>query len=131
IAERVVFLGVVAHNELPDLYASADAFVFPSTTETQGLVQAEALAAGAFVIAADAQPNREVLGDAARIVAPDRAAFAQALREIPAVPDAGTARRAKSASQRFAATRQVDAILELYESLLDPRLDGTNIRSVS
>ncbi len=131
IAERVVFLGVVARNDLPDLYASADAFVFPSTTETQGLVQAEALAAGAFVIAADAQPNREVLGDAARIVAPDRAAFARALCEIPAVPDAGAARRAKSASQRFAATRQVDAMIELYTSLLDPRLDGTNIRSVS
>ena len=103
VAERVVFLGVVARNELPDLYASADAFVFPSTTETQGLVQAEALAAGAFVIAADAQPNREVLGDAARIVAPDRAGFAQALREIPPVPDDGAARRAKSASRRFSA----------------------------
>ncbi len=131
IAERVVFLGVVAHDELPDLYASADAFVFPSTTETQGLVQAEALAAGAFVIAADVQPNRDVLGDAGRIVAPDHAAFAGALREIPVIPDAATARRAKSASQRFSVSRQVDAILELYESLLEPRLDGTNIRSVS
>jgi 1,2-diacylglycerol 3-alpha-glucosyltransferase len=131
IAERVVFLGVVARDELPDLYASADAFVFPSTTETQGLVQAEALAAGAFVIAADVQPNRDVLGDAGRIVAPDHAAFAGALREIPVTPDPATARRAKSASQRFAVSRQVDAMVELYESLLEPRLDGTNIRSVS
>ncbi len=131
VAERVVFLGVVARNELPDLYASADAFVFPSTTETQGLVQAEALAAGAFVIAADAQPNRDVLGDAARIVAPNREAFARALREIPAFPDAGVAGRAKSASHRFSASRQVDAMIDLYQSLLEPRLDGTNIRSVS
>lgn len=153
IADHVVFLGVVASEELPDLYASADAFVFPSTTETQGLVQAEALAAGALVIAADTQPNREVLGDAARIVAPNRGAFADALRQIPAAPDAAASRRAKSAASRFSAVRQVDAMIELYESLLlpnqplegvraaqrrkrDPRrgpdpVDGTNIRSVS
>ncbi|HTU70009.1 MAG TPA: glycosyltransferase [Candidatus Baltobacteraceae bacterium] len=134
VADRVVFLGVVAAAELPDLYASADAFVFPSTTETQGLVQAEALAAGALVIAADTPPNREVLGDAARIVAPDPAAFARAFRDIPRVPDAAVARRAKAAAQRFSAARQVSRMIELYESLLarDPgRLDGANTRSIS
>ncbi len=41
------FLGVVPREELPKLYASADAFIMPSTTETQGLVMAEAMAAGA------------------------------------------------------------------------------------
>ena len=127
VAERVVFLGVVERDDLPDLYASADAFVFPSTTETQGLVQAEALAAGALVVAADVESNRDVLGEAARIVAPDSAAFARALREIPGAPDEGVSRRAKAAAQSFAAARQVDRMIELYESLLD----GTNIRSVS
>jgi 1,2-diacylglycerol 3-alpha-glucosyltransferase len=125
VGDRVVFLGVVTRDELPDLYASADAFVFPSTSETQGLVQAEALAAGALVIAADTQPNREVLGDAARIVAPDRSAFARALREIPSVPDPVVRVRAKTAALRFSAARQVDTMIELYESLLDHQpLDG-------
>ena len=123
IAERVAFLGVVAQEELPDLYASADAFVFPSTTETQGLVQAEALAAGAYVIAADAPSNRDVLGDAARIVPPDRAAFASALREVPAVPDAEQSLRSKAAARRFSAGVQVERMTELYESLLDPDPD--------
>ena len=143
VADQVVFLGVIARSDLPDLYASADAFVFPSTTETQGLVQAEALAAGAFVVAADTPPNRDVLGDAARIVAPTREAFARALREIPAAPDARTAQRAKAAALRFSAVRQVDAMVELYLDLLDPsrtirggrsragHLDETNIRSIS
>ncbi|HTV91408.1 MAG TPA: glycosyltransferase [Verrucomicrobiae bacterium] len=130
VGDRVRFLGVVTRDELPDLYASADAFVFPSTTETQGLVQAEALAAGALVIAADTQPNREVLGDAARIVAPDRSAFARALREIPNLPDPGVCARAKVAALRFSAGRQVDAMVELYESLVDP-VDVSNVRSVS
>jgi 1,2-diacylglycerol 3-alpha-glucosyltransferase len=121
IADRVVFLGIVAHADLPDLYASADAFVFPSTTETQGLVQAEALAAGAFVIAADTQPNRDVLGEAGRIVAPDRGGFARALREIPASPDPALVRRAKAAAGRFSAARQVDRMIDLYSSLLEPQ----------
>jgi 1,2-diacylglycerol 3-alpha-glucosyltransferase len=130
VSERVVFLGAVAGEDLPDLYASADAFVFPSTSETQGLVQAEALAAGALVIAADTQPNRDVLGDAARIVAPDHRAFAHALREIPIIPDAAASRRAKSAARRFSATYQVDAIVELYQSLLEPHPDrGQRSRS--
>ncbi|HEY5341216.1 MAG TPA: glycosyltransferase, partial [Candidatus Aquilonibacter sp.] len=105
---------------LPDLYASADAFVFPSTSETQGLVQAEALAAGAYVIAADSQTNRDVLGGAARVVAPRREAFGQALREIPVAPDLERSARAKVAARRFAATAQVDRIIDLYTSLLEP-----------
>ncbi len=120
ISQRVVFLGAVAQASLPDLYASADAFVFPSTSETQGLVQAEALAAGAYVIAADTQSNRDVLGGAARVVAPRREAFCQALREIPAVPDLERSARSKVAARPFAATAQVDRIIDLYTSLLEP-----------
>jgi 1,2-diacylglycerol 3-alpha-glucosyltransferase len=120
IADRVSFLGVVPRDELPDLYASADAFVFPSTTETQGLVQAEALAAGAYVIAADAQSNRDVLGEAARVVPAERGAFARALREIPTVPDAEHAHRAKAAARRFSAGAQVERMIELYEALISP-----------
>lgn len=51
----VIFLGSMDHQrELPALYASADAFVFASTTETLGLVVLEAMAAGTPVIAAPA-----------------------------------------------------------------------------
>lgn len=105
---------------LPNLYASADAFVFPSTTETQGLVQAEALAAGAYVIAADCAPNRDVLSDVGRVVAPTPAAFAAALRATPLEPDAAARQRAKAAAQRFAIDSQSDRMLDLYWSLLRP-----------
>ena len=48
-----VFLGYLDRTqELPALYASADAFVFASTTETLGLVVLEAMAAGIPVVAA-------------------------------------------------------------------------------
>lgn len=51
----VIFLGNLdRQRELPTLYASADAFVFASTTETLGLVVLEAMASGTPVIAAPA-----------------------------------------------------------------------------
>jgi len=118
IAERTNFLGVVARERLPDLYASCDVFCMPSTTETQGLVQAEALAAGAYVIAADAPQNRDVLGAAGRLIPATPAAFAAALREIPAAREPEAADIARAAAARFSVETQLDRTLELYNDLL-------------
>jgi 1,2-diacylglycerol 3-alpha-glucosyltransferase len=113
------FLGVVARDELPSLYASADAFVMPSTTETQGLVLAEAMAAGTHVIVADAPQNRDVLGGAGRIAAPNPEALAVALRQLAAgvATEAGETREA---ARRFSIEAQLDRMEALYESLAKP-----------
>ncbi len=91
----------------------------PSTTETQGLVLAEALAAGAFVIAADAPQNRDVLGNAGYIVSPTAQGFAQAFRTIPfgSRPDAA---KARGVASLFSIERQVDCMQALYASLVQP-----------
>jgi glycosyltransferase involved in cell wall biosynthesis len=47
------FVGYLAGEELAAAYASADVFVFPSRTETLGLVLLEAMAAGCPVVAAN------------------------------------------------------------------------------
>ncbi|TGG78883.1 MAG: glycosyltransferase family 1 protein [Aphanocapsa feldmannii 277cV] len=47
------FVGYLGGEELAGAYASADAFLFPSSTETLGLVLLEAMAAGCPVVAAN------------------------------------------------------------------------------
>jgi glycosyltransferase involved in cell wall biosynthesis len=50
-------------RDLAAAYASADAFVFPSTTETLGLSMLEALASGLPVIAARTAATGEVVSE--------------------------------------------------------------------
>jgi glycosyltransferase involved in cell wall biosynthesis len=118
LESRIRFLGLIEQDRLPDLYASADAFVMPSVTETQGIVQAEALAAGLWVIAADAPQNRDVLGSAGVLVAAEPAAFAAALAGVPLQPDPRRVAEARAAAARFSVEEQISRTLSLYESLM-------------
>lgn len=58
-----VFAGMLQGEDLAKAYASADAFVFPSTTETLGLAMIEALASGLPVIAARSGATHEVVSE--------------------------------------------------------------------
>jgi glycosyltransferase involved in cell wall biosynthesis len=59
-----VFLGAQHGEALADIYAAADVFVFPSRTDTFGLVLLEALASGLPVAAFPAPAPRDVIGGA-------------------------------------------------------------------
>ena len=61
--DRIRFAGRRSGEALYNAYAAADVFVFASTSETQGMVIAEAMAAGNPVVALDADGVREVLVD--------------------------------------------------------------------
>lgn len=119
IAGRVTFLGAVPRERLPVMYANADAFVFPSTSETQGIVLAEALAAGCLVVAADTPLNRDVLGEAGRFVRPEVGALAAALDAIPSFPDPASAARARAQAARFEAADQSLAVQTIYAALIE------------
>jgi glycosyltransferase involved in cell wall biosynthesis len=60
----VVFVGAKEGEELARHYAAADLFVFPSRTDTFGLVLLEALASGLPVAAYPVPGPRDVLGNA-------------------------------------------------------------------
>lgn len=62
IEQDVLFVGYLARDRaLPDCYAAADAFVFASRTETQGLVLLEAMAVGIPVVALAVMGTRDIL----------------------------------------------------------------------
>ncbi len=58
----VHWLGLLPRDELADVYAAADVFVFPSRSETFGLVMLEAMACGTPVAAYPVDGPLEVLG---------------------------------------------------------------------
>jgi glycosyltransferase involved in cell wall biosynthesis len=58
----VTFAGKLLGTPLAEAYASSDFFVFPSTTETLGLVLLEAMASGLPLIAARSRPTIELIG---------------------------------------------------------------------
>jgi glycosyltransferase involved in cell wall biosynthesis len=60
---EVNYLGVLSQQELAEVYASADVFVFPSKTDTFGLVLLEALACGLPVAAYPVTGPLDVIGD--------------------------------------------------------------------
>jgi glycosyltransferase involved in cell wall biosynthesis len=66
----VIMTGFVADRLLPDLYAAADTFVFPSLFEGFGIPLLEAMAAGTPVCAANVSSIPEVVGDAALLFDP-------------------------------------------------------------
>jgi len=86
----VIFLGNLdRRRELPTLYASADAFVFASLTETLGLVVLEAMASGLPVIASPAGGVADHLRDGVNgiaVPAGDAVAMAAAMTALATDP---------------------------------------------
>ncbi len=60
---RAVFTGLLHGEDLAAAYASADAFLFPSTTDTLGLAMIEALASGLPIVAARSGASQEVVSE--------------------------------------------------------------------
>jgi glycosyltransferase involved in cell wall biosynthesis len=83
VNDSVRLTGWIPRSELLQLYAKADAFVYPSTFEGFGMPVLEAMAAGIPVACSDIPPLREVAGDAALFFDPlNEDAIATALDRI-------------------------------------------------
>jgi glycosyltransferase involved in cell wall biosynthesis len=78
---QAIFLGARHGEELAEIYSACDVFVFPSKTDTFGLVLLEALASGLPIAAFPVKGPRDVIGSAPVGVLSDdlRSACLQAL----------------------------------------------------
>jgi glycosyltransferase involved in cell wall biosynthesis len=94
------FVGYLAGEELAAAYASGDAFVFPSSTETLGLVLLEAMAAGCPVVGARRGGIPDIVSDGINgcLYDPDDpGSLIQAVRSL--LGDAATRRQLREAAR--------------------------------
>ncbi|MBI3948761.1 MAG: glycosyltransferase [Armatimonadetes bacterium] len=84
LSDRVRFAGVVAHHQMSDYYAAGDLFVFPSTSDTLGLVLLEAMSAGLPCVAVGVNgPSEVVENGVTGILTPfEEAAFSAAVARL-------------------------------------------------
>lgn len=123
-APNVIFLGNLDRTrELPALYASADAFLFASTTETLGLVVLEAMASGLPVIATPAGGVADNLRDGENglaFPAMDAEACAAAMRRLVADRELQQRLRdgARAWSERRTWAQEMDRLDQSYREVL-------------
>ena len=106
LADRVRFLGWTQRDALPELYRSADIFVFPSYDEGMPNVVLEALASGLPIVATRIAGNDQLVTDGengALVPAGNPAAFAHAL--IPAIASRTLRMAMGESSRRIAVER--------------------------
>lgn len=120
-----IFAGFLDGERLPRAYASAEVLINPSTTETFGNINLEAMASGIPVVAADASGNACLVDDGitGRLVPPDDiAGYADALTLY--LTDPGARAAAGSAGLKAAQAYDWDeingAVLARYRELVGP-----------
>lgn len=127
LQDVVEFAGFVPEDSKPDLLATADIAVFPSTGgESFGIVLVEAMAAGADVVLAGDNPGYSFVlkGNEKQLVNPANVeAFAQTLRHF--LRDSSARKRAKSRQVKLIADYDVSAVgsklLDTYREVLRNR----------
>ena len=125
IADRVDFLGSVAHHELPYFYSAAEACLMPSYSESFGLVGLEAQACGCAVIASNVAGLASVVRDGVTGYLVDGHAPAEwADRILRLLNDPENTdqmgRRGVLLAQRFPWSLAADRIWAAMEPLVEP-----------
>jgi 1,2-diacylglycerol 3-alpha-glucosyltransferase len=120
--DQIVMAGCFTGPDLADAYSAMDVFAFSSQSETQGMVLAEAMAAGVPVVALDAPGAREIVSDSNGRLLPAGATegeFANALAEI--MDDHGPLQQMRAAARQtaeeFSVEHCADRVLSIYEGL--------------
>jgi glycosyltransferase involved in cell wall biosynthesis len=122
--ERLHIAGILQRQRLADALHAMDVFAFASTSETQGMVLTEAMAAGLPVVALDAPGAREVVRDTqnGRLLAEaSPAAFGAALQWVVERTPAQLRelnQAALATAEAMSIPRTADKALACYEALV-------------
>jgi 1,2-diacylglycerol 3-alpha-glucosyltransferase len=128
MTDRVTFTGEVPFDDIPAYLKAADLFAFASTTETQGLVTMEALAAGLPVAAVDASGTRDVLEDGKQgfLVEDDPQALAAAIKEVLESQKSRDQfhRAALERAKSFDIQHLAEKLLDVYQQAIEDKQAG-------
>ncbi len=118
VADRVLFPGFVADDDLPGLYRLADVFAIASQAELQSLVTMAAMASGLPVVAVDAGALAELVhaGENGFLARPGQAAEIAGRLDL-LCRDAGLRARMSKASSRIIAGHDGHRVLTRWESI--------------
>jgi glycosyltransferase involved in cell wall biosynthesis len=120
-AGRVHVLDYVGEEDLPALYQSALAFVYPSLMEGFGLPVLEAMASGTAVVVSKVEPQASLVEDAGWLVCPEKLEdWRQAISEVTSQDDrrAGFAAAGKRKAARFSWDQVAQDTARCYEQAL-------------
>ncbi|MFN3963725.1 MAG: glycosyltransferase family 4 protein, partial [Fimbriimonadaceae bacterium] len=116
--DRVEFRGFVPREHVDGYYAGADVFAFPSDTETQGLVVAEAMSYGLpVVVAQGGGASQAVKPYHSGLVVPSNVeSFATGLKTLLADPVLRRewGQHARHLSMELTVPRMTESILSVY-----------------
>lgn len=124
VAGRARFAGILQGRDLADAYDAMDVFAFASKSETQGMVMAEAMAAGTPVIALDASGVREVVQDGVngrKLAVEDQDSFSSALAwaaDLPPEARRALSRGARRTARAFSSENSAARLAAVYQSLV-------------
>ncbi len=122
IASEVVFVGPVPLEETVRFYRAADAFVYPSLSETFGLPILEAMACGCPVVTSNVSAMPETAGGAAVLCDPtDPASIARAIEEAVGPRRAWLVERGLARAAEFTWAATGAATLDVYREVADRR----------
>jgi glycosyltransferase involved in cell wall biosynthesis len=135
LGERATFLGWVSGEALGRVYASADAFLFASATETFGQVILEAQASGLPVVAVDRGGPSHLIehGETGLLAPPEVNALAGAVVSVAGTPplSARIGRAALAAVRDRTWEAALDRLATAYRIALDARTDQEQERGVA
>ena len=120
------FVGYLAGEELASAYACGDAFLFPSSTETLGLVLLEAMAAGCPVVGAARGGIPDIVSDGVNgfLYDPDQeGSLTSAVARLLGAPDTrGSLRRAaREEAERWGWAAATEQLRGYYRQVLGQR----------
>jgi glycosyltransferase involved in cell wall biosynthesis len=131
-ASQILFHGPLPRCKLDPIYAAADIFVFPSSTETQGLVIAEARAAGTpCVVVKEGGASETVQPGVDGVVIPaDKEAFTAAVIELLENHVRRNAMHDSCLQNAllYSPTAMTEKILDVYNTALEGKQQRADLR---